>query len=155
MPALFSGGGTAATGTNITLGTLFDAAATPAGRAGLYEIILGCGAAPADIGGRFNLSRITALGTEGSGFTPTELDLAGPAAEYDYGVAHSAEPTYTASSALLQISMNQRATFRWVAAPGGHLVVPAVQNNGFGLRSIAMSSGVTAWEWTMHHMEYV
>ena len=38
--------------------------------------------------------------------------------------------------------MNQRASYRWVAAPGSELVYPALANNGFVLR--AKSGGYTS-----------
>lgn len=129
--------GSAAVGTNKTLWNLFHAAATPTCRGRISEIIVGCSATPADQATLFRVGRTTAVGTEGSGFTPLNVDPAGPAGEMDAGIAHSAEPTYTANKELLTIPVNQRATFRWVCAPGAELLMAATQNNGAGLYSSA------------------
>ena len=131
----YSAHGTAAVGANKTVVNLFNPVASPINRARLYDIVIGCAATPADQATKFFVSRTTAVGTEGSGFTPNNLDSDGPAGECDVGVAHSVEPTYTASKELLIISLNQRATFRWIAAPGSELIIPATQNAGIGIKS--------------------
>lgn len=123
-----------AIGTNITVLTLVAATTT---RGWLYDIIAGSDATPADIASEFNIVRFTAAGTAGSSPTPRPLDPANPAALLTAGSAvFSVEPTYTANSSLLNFSLNQRATFRWVAIPGGEIVVPATAASGVGLRSI-------------------
>lgn len=129
-----------ASGTNKTLINLFNPAATPTRRGSIVDIVVGSVATPADQAARFAVGRSTAAGTEGSGFTPVNLDPGGPAGEYDAGIAHSAEPTYTANKELLQFSLNQRATFRWIAAPGFELKMAATQNNGAGLYTKSSSS---------------
>jgi hypothetical protein len=129
-----------ASGTDKTLINLFNPAATPTKRARIYDVLVGSVATPADQAAKFYAGRTTAVGTEGSGFTPNNLDPAGPAGELDSGVGHSAEPTYTANKQLLVFSLNQRATFRWVAAPGSELVLAATQNNGVGLKSSSSTS---------------
>lgn len=147
----YSGYGSAATGSSKTILALTSATTV---RPAIYDLNIGCAAAPADIAGRFVLQRLTALGTEGSGFTPVALDPADVAARADYGVgAYSVEPTYTASAILLSVSLNQRATYRWVCNEGRELIAPATANNGIGCQSTAMSSGTTAFEVTMWHKE--
>lgn len=136
----FHAHGQAASGTDKTLWDLFNPAATPTSRAKVYDLTAGSIATPADQACRFQAGRTTAVGTEGSGFVPVNLDSGGPAGAYDAGIAHSAEPTYTASKELLVFSLNQRATFRWVAAPGGELIMAATQNNGIGLKSKSSTS---------------
>lgn len=148
----FSGFGSVAVGTNETILSLFDVAATPASRKRIYDIVIGSAAAPADTATQFNVARNTAQGTEVSGFTPVALDPASPAAAADFGVAHSVEPTYTASKELMIIPLNQRATFRWVASPGSELLVPATQNNGIGVFSAA-STGTAIHFVTMLFIE--
>lgn len=135
----FAGG--VASGTDKTILTVFDPAATPTKRAKIYEILVGSVATPADQAAKFYVGRTTAVGTEGSGFTPVNIDGAGPAGECDAGVGvFSAEPTYTASKQLLVFSLNQRATFRWVAAPGSELMLIATQNYGAGLKTSSSTS---------------
>lgn len=140
--------GAAAAGINKTLIDIFNATATPTRRASIYDVMIGSGSTPADHATKFNFGQLTTLGTEGSGYTPVPLDPNGLASESDAGVAHSAEPTYTGSKTKLAISLNQRATFRWVAAPGSELVCAATQNNGMGLYSVA-STGTPTCEATI------
>ena len=148
MGERFSCHGSAAVGTDKTIINLFNPVATPTRRAKIAEILLGSVATPADQATRFYVGRTTAVGTEGSGFTPVNLDPGGPAGECDAGIAHSAEPTYTASKELLDFSMNQRATFRWVANPGFEFLLAATQNNGAGLKSKS-GTGTAAHEATI------
>lgn len=127
--------GEAAVGTDKTIINLFNSPATPTSRGRIYDLLVGCGATPADQAGEFVVGRTTAVGTENSGFVPNALDPGDPTGEYDSGIAHSAEPTYTANKELLLMGLNQRATGRWVANPGCELVLPATQNNGAGFKS--------------------
>jgi hypothetical protein len=46
------------------------------------------------------------------------------------------EPTYEATP-LLEIELNQRATYTWIANPGREIKSPLGTANGVGLRSIA------------------
>lgn len=142
----YHGHASCAVGTAKALINLFRSAATPTSRAKIYEILLGSVATPADAATKFRVLRTTAVGTENDGFTPVNLDPAGPASASDFGRgAFSVEPTKTANSELLLLSMNQRATVRWVAAPGKELLLPATQNNGACVES-ASSTVTTAHE---------
>jgi hypothetical protein len=130
-----------ASGTNKALINIFDPAATPTRRAAIFDIMVGSVATPADQAAAFAVHRTTAVGTEGAGFTPNNLDPAGPAGACDSGIgAFSAEPTETANKQLLRWSLNQRATFRWVAAPGSELVLLATQNAGADLKTVSSTS---------------
>lgn len=146
----YHGRGSAATGTNKTILTLISATTI---RPFIYDVVVGAVATPADQAARFYLARFTAVGTEGAGFTPVALDPADPASLADYGVGvFTAEPTYTANAIVLQISLNQRATFRWVASPEGELKAPASANNGIGFYSLS-STSTQAHEVSFHHGE--
>lgn len=142
MSEKFSGfAGGVASGTDKTIWNLFNPAATPTRRAAIYYFNLGSDDTPADQACRFLLGRTTAVGTEGSGYTPVNSDIAGPAGELDLGCgAFSAEPTYTASKTLWAQSANQRASIQWYAQPGCEFLVPATQNAGIGLKSSASTS---------------
>lgn len=129
-----------ASGTLKTLINLFHAAATPTNRGRILDVIVGSVATPADQAADFLINRSTAVGTEGSGLVPNNLDPGGPAGDIDSGLAHSAEPTYTAAKQLLAFQLNQRATFRWVAAPGCELIMTATQNNGAGIYTVTSTS---------------
>lgn len=139
MPNTYSGVGTAASGTDKTLINLISSATR---RPAIVELMLSCGATPADLTAIYQFERFTAVGTAGSSFTPFPIDPQYPAAACNFGVAHSAEPTYTAAAILLRVSCHQRATINWKALPGRQLVAPATANNGIGLQ--CQSSGGTA-----------
>lgn len=111
----------------------------------VFDVILGSQATPADQAGEFSVTRFTAAGTAGTSPTPLPLDPSDVASIATAGITHSAEPTYTASSTLLDINLNQRATFRWVASPGMELVAPATTANGLGLRLVAATTAMVEY----------
>lgn len=108
--------------------------ATTLRKAWIYDILFGTDGTPADNAMTFTLDRQTTAGT-GTAITPIPLDSGDAAALITAAANHTVEPTITANSALLTIGINQRASYRWVAAPGGELVVPATNTNGLGLRA--------------------
>ena len=57
---------------------------------------------------------------------------------------HTSEPTYTSNTEVLEIPLNHRATFRWVAAPGSEIITPATDNNGLGFKNLH-ASVTTDW----------
>ncbi len=97
----------------------------------IYEAIFGTTGTPADNAMIYTHQRFTAAGTA-SASTEQPLDPDDPAALAAAQENHTAEPTYTANLILLQVALNQRATFRWVAPPRGELVLPATAANGVG-----------------------
>lgn len=149
MPSHYSGKGAAAVGTDKTILALLSSTSV---RPSLKSFTVSFGGTPGDISTILLLMRLTAVGTEGNGFTPTALDPADPAAVADYAAAHSAEPTYTANSELWDAALNQRATFRHVCEPGAEFVVPASANNGIGLKS-SSSTGTPTGRVSMIHFE--
>jgi len=124
--------------TTASLGTA-TADATRPRRAKWFDLIVGSEASPADNAFLYVLQRCTAAGTSTS-VTPSSLDPADAATESDAGENHTIEPTYTATLILLEIPLNQRATFRWVAAPGSELTVPATASNGIGIATPTSSA---------------
>jgi hypothetical protein len=122
--------------------TILIATGTAATRAALYDIVLGF-ASPADNSIQWVVGRYTVAGTT-TGVTPAPLDPGNTASIFVSGENASAEPTYTAARELLDGELNQRATFRWVAAPGGELMAPATAANGIGLYVIHASVTATA-----------
>lgn len=124
--------------TNTASTSILGITSTSAIRPCIYDILIGSDATPADNAWEFVLQRYTAAGTATS-FTPVALDPGDPASTASSGYAHTVEPTYTASALLLNGAVNQRATFRWVAAPGGELKCPATASNGIGCQSITVA----------------
>lgn len=103
-------------------------------RGKLYDFLLGTDGTPADNAMRFDISRMTAAGT-GTSATPNPLDPADAAALTVATVNYTAEPTVTAASSLFYDGINQRASYRWVAAPGSELVWPATNLAGLAIRA--------------------
>ena len=125
--------GVCTVGTDKSAVTMISAATI---RPAIYDLVIGCAAAPGDQAANWAVQRFTADGT-GTSFTPIALDPNDPAALATSKSNYSAEPTVTANSFLLQASVNQRATFRWVAAPGGELKAPATAANGLTVKTAA------------------
>ena len=120
-------------------------------RARIYEIIMGHGGSPGDTLINWLVRRGTALGTS-TAVTPAKLDNDAPASQLAGAEDHTAEPTYTAATELIDIDLNQRATFRWVASPNGEILLPASATAVVGVTPIAASyTGESAA--TMHFWE--
>lgn len=113
--------------------TIWGVTATAAVRPSIFDIMISSNATPADNSSEWQLLRYTAAGTS-TAVTPTVADSGDPAATSTCGKNHSVEPTYSPTVPLLDIAHNQRATVRWVAAPGSEFVAPATAANGFGLQ---------------------
>lgn len=121
--------------------TIVGCTASTSTRGWLYELVIGSIGAPEDKYSSIAVGRYTAAGTSTS-VTPLALDPANPAALLSAGSNHTSEPTYTAGATLLAFGMNARATFRWIAAPGGELVIPATSANGIGVYFVATNSTI-------------
>ena len=99
-------------------------------RVRIYDMIFSSDATPADQAVTYRVERVTSAGTPGTSPTANPLDPADPAAIATCGLAVFTGAPTTAHLAVLQFAHNQRATFRWVAAPDGELVIPATAANG-------------------------
>src|ERR1700730_10980497 len=112
---------------------VLNAAAANMRRAKIYEWKFGSGVAPANLAFTHIIQRCTTVPT-GAAKTPFPLD---PADTLDSTIQAfvTVDPTLTANAFLCRVPLNQQATFRWVAAPYGELLIPATANNGlmFGL----------------------
>ena len=122
-----------AAGTTLTILEIV-AATTTRGR--IYDLIISSDATPADVATEYNIIRGTVSGT-GTGVTVNALDGGDPAGLLTAKGGTFTGQTKTANTDLLEIALNQRATFRWVAAPDSEIVVPATSDNWVGLESIA------------------
>jgi hypothetical protein len=105
-------------------------------RGKVYDVLIGTNGTPADNYLQWDISRMTADGT-GTAVTPQALDPADASANGSAKNNYSAEPTVTANSSLFNVGVNQRASYRWVAAPGSELVFPATSANGLVLRTLS------------------
>ena len=109
----------------------------------VYELTFGNIGTPADQVSVITVQRVTAPGSATS-VTPTLMDLADRAAQAVAGENHTSEPTYTSNTEVMEIPLNRRATFRWVAAPGSEIVCPATSGDGIGVHSLH-ASATTDW----------
>lgn len=108
-----------------------NAAAASMRRAKIYDLSMGSGAAPADNAFIWIIQRCTTTPTA-TALTPNSLDPADTLASTIVANATvTADGTLTANAFLYRDALNQRATFRWVAAPYGELIIPATASNGF------------------------
>ena len=145
----------ATTGGKVTTTTGLKTAVGVTGGTGLrirlYDFTVSAVGTPADNVLRWVVQRSTAAGTL-TAITPAPLDSADAAAEATAGENHTVEPTYTTATELFDNAVNQRATYRWVAAPGGELIVPATASNGIGFQ--VLSPAYTGQsDATLHHEE--
>lgn len=115
----------------------------------IYELDFGADGTPADNALVLDVSRQTAAGTS-TAATPNLLDPGDPAAATVGAVNFTAEGTITAASSLLSVELNQRTTYRWVAAPGSELVAPATNLAGFAIRALSPVYASTALATAMH-----
>lgn len=100
----------------------------------IYDVLFGTNGVPSDNFMEYDISRQTAAGTS-TASTPNPLDPA-DAAAFTVGSANfTAEGTITAASSVFYVGINQRASMRWVAAPGSELVAPATNLAGFAFRA--------------------
>lgn len=123
-----------------TLLALTAASGTALRRFKIYDVLMGTNGTPADNFMEFDISRQTAAGTS-TATVPVPLDPADAAALTIGAANFTAEGTITAASSLFYVGVNQRASYRWVAAPGSELVAPATNLAGFAFR--ARSGGYT------------
>lgn len=135
--------------TTLATGSIVSDSATAARRGKLYDLMFGSEDTPADNAFRWIVGRITAEGTN-TPVTARPLDPADAAFLGKAGETHTVDATFTAGVTLLSIPLNQRASYRWVAAPGGELVYPATDENGLGIKtavgSAVLVTATAHWE---------
>ena len=147
-------GSTASAGTQQATGTAYVGALlgittlTTLRRGKIYDLLIGTNGTPADNFMEWDISRITQASTATT-ITPQPLDSADQAA---VGIVTANSSTHGVVSLqnIFYVGVNQRASYRWVAAPGSELVWPATSSNGFQLRQ--RSGGYTGtatgtWMW--------
>jgi hypothetical protein len=112
----------------------------------LYEVNMGNIGTPADLTSVYYIGQVTDAGASGGAITATAIEDGTTNSKVAISVVHgnlTTEPTYVgrggsvnlttpANGDLLRVPLNHRATYRWVAPPGGEFVAPALANDGFG-----------------------
>jgi hypothetical protein len=128
------------------------AAAASMRRFALYELIMGSEAAPGDFAFLWTVNKRTGTATGGTAPAQEPLDQSDTLASTL--VANQAPTTNGAGSGIkLTVPLNQRATFRWVAAPGGELIAPATASNGYGIAT-PTAGALVAVTALVHVQEY-
>ena len=127
-------------------------------RGKLYDLLVGTNGAPADNYIEWVVHRITdtaqtLAGNISSVSSQFALDLADNGFAAHAGVNGSSNPSSTVYGFLSAggipwyVGVNQRASYRWVAAPGSEIVWPAVSSgtggNGLALSFRSASGGYT------------
>lgn len=121
----------------------------------LYELIVSSiTTAPADANIRFRMRKYTAAGTATSVVPePLDPDLTDDMAAISSGYSnHTVEPTYT-GVAYLDFGMNQRNTWRWIARPGGEVIVKKAKSNGIGVECVSINTGTPELSANVHFKE--
>ena len=119
----------------------------------IYDLIFSHGGTPADNVIRWIVPRMTASNTSNSSVAENALDPGAPAADAIALEEYTGAPTVTTDSEVLDFALNQRATFRWVAAPGGELVLPATTTDGFFFNASVASGSPGSARVTCHWEE--
>ena len=147
-----SGAGTQQNTTTTYVGSLIGLTGANAAprRIKVYDLLIGTNGTPADNFIEWDISRVTTNSTATSA-TPQPLDQADATSLTTTTVNSSTFGTITANSNVFYVGINQRASYRWVAAPGGELVSPATSSAGFQVR--VRSGGYTGTATATVHFE--
>lgn len=146
-------------GTQVALTTSYKTLLNAYGAAGggtalrrgkIYDLLIGTNGTPADGVVEWDISRFSATAVlTATTITPNPLDTADAAMLGTSTANATTENTYVnngASASVFYVGVNSRASYRWVAAPGGELIYPATVLAGLGVRAkgTAYSSTATA-----------
>ncbi len=105
----------------------------------IIDLIVGSDASPADNAFLWEVAKRTAAATSGSTPTATPLDQSDTAA-FTGTLNNNPTVNGAGSGTVLGIPLNQRATFRWVAAPGSEIVAPSTSCAGWGIQTPTASA---------------
>ena len=126
-----------ATTTTYVSPILVSGCATSGPRRGkIYDLLIGTNGTPADNFVEWDISRVTTVSTSAAAGTlvaAPPLDPANAVALTVCTVNSTGSATISVPN-IFYVGVNQRASYRWVAAPGSELVWPATSSNGFALR---------------------
>lgn len=133
---------------SVTCSTANGGSATPR-RGKLYDLLIGTNTAPADNFLEFDISRVTASSTA-TFLACLPLDPA-DAVHNALVAVNSSTPGTLSGPNLFYLGMNQRASYRWVCAPGSEMVWPATASNGLTLRArsgayTGTATGTIMWQ---------
>lgn len=132
-------GGEKAGASSTAAQTVISMISTAAIRPYLYDFTFGATGTPVDSVQTVTVTRATSMtaATSNAAVTGSPLDSTDAASTTTFGGTWTTEPTI--GVILFSVGLNVRATYRWVAAPGGELICPATANAGLALRSTALA----------------
>lgn len=110
-------------------------------RAKIYDLLVGTNGTPADQAMEYTVARITAGSTRTyAGIVSSFANALDPAdaSMASFAMVNSSAENFTYTGNGVDpwyIGVNQRASYRWVAAPGSEIVMPATSSAGLGIRS--------------------
>jgi hypothetical protein len=125
--------------TQVLVGNSTTSLATITGmlrRGKLYDILIGTNGTPADNFLEFDVCRAT-MGTSSTlagGISSLSSNFGLDPADNQFssllGTNSSIETAFTPTTEAWYVGINQRASYRWVAAPGSEIVYPAISSIG-------------------------
>ncbi len=118
--------------TNASNATIMNLYSAGGARSKVNNIILSSGATPDDQATIFEVVRTTVSGT-GTAIVPEPLDPLSVVANAQAKHTLTVEPTEVSASNLLVVSLNQRATFSWLANPGAELKLVRTSDYGISI----------------------
>lgn len=125
--------------TTIDVGSVIVGTAATSRRFKIYDFVIGSDASPADNAFLWEIAKRTAAATSGSTVTAVALDTSDTVA-FTGTVNTNPTTNGAGSGTVLGIPLNQRATFRWVAAPGSEIVSPATSCAGWAFQTPTAST---------------
>lgn len=134
-------GGTqvALTSTYKTLLNVYASSTTALRRGKIYDVLVGTNSTPGDNYMEWDISKFSATAVlTATAVTPNPLDAADSAFLGVSTANATTENTYVnngTGASVFYVGVNQRASYRWVAAPGSELVYAATALVGLGLRA--------------------
>lgn len=112
-------------------------------RGKIYDLLIGTNGTPADNFVEWSLGALTSPSTSAI-ITSNPLDQADAVAASGAVANSTTEGTFASSGERFYVGVNQRASYRWVAAPGSEIVWPATSSAGYALRARSASYTGTA-----------
>ncbi len=116
-------------------------------RGKIYDLLIGTDSTPGDTAVLWDMARATTMlssevyiGALTSASSVYALDMADGLLSA-FAIVNSTAETATYGNEAWSVGINQRASYRWVAAPGSEFVYPATSSAGLGLRAMGPSGG--------------
>jgi hypothetical protein len=111
--------------------------ATAAVRPTIYDFSVGTSGTPADNSTQWEVIRMSGTVGTSTATTPNPLDSGDPASTATAAQNYTAEQGTPGVIVFGPLDLNMRATYRWVAAPGGELIAPPTAANSLNIRSLS------------------